>query len=249
MRIADRHFKPSFAGTAATVVLLPILVSLGMWQLRRADEKRDLIAQYESGADTVQLLSGSTATRLPALQEITAHGAYEAAHQVLLDNMPSPKRTVGAGPGYEVLTPLRLDDGSIVLVNRGWVPLGRTRAELPAIAVDQNGRSVRGRWVDLQRPGFRMGSPAMENSWPRVLNYPTLDDLRTLYGPNLLPRIVLLDAGESDGFERDWSARMTFGEFGPDRHVAYAIQWFGLAFALSVVYVVVSLKRPGSSSD
>lgn len=249
MRIAHREFKPSLTGTVLTLLLLPALVSLGFWQLRRADEKRALIEQYETGANTVQLLNAATEPKLPLLQEITTHGVYDSARQVLLDNMPSPKRTAGAGPGYEILTPLQLDDGSILLVNRGWVPLGRTRAELPTIAVESNARSLRGRLVELQRPGFRMGSPDPQNSWPKVLNYPAVDDLRKLYGSKLLERVVLLDVNEPDGFERDWSARMTFGEFGPDRHVAYAIQWFGLAFTLVVVYGVVSLKRPENNSD
>jgi surfeit locus 1 family protein len=243
MRIANRDFKPSLAGTVATVLLLPVLVGLGFWQLRRADEKRLLIEQYERGANTVQLLNATTADKLPPQQEITTRGKYDGSHQVLLDNMPSPKRVVGAGPGYEILTPLQLDDGAIVLVNRGWVPLGRTRAELPAIPVGTDSRSVRGRFVELSRPGFRMGSPDTQTSWPRVLNYPNSDDLRKLYGSKLLTRIVLLDPSEPDGFDRDWSARLTFGEFGPERHIAYAIQWFGLAFTVIVVYFVVSLKR------
>jgi len=57
-----------------------------------------------------------------------------------------------------------------------------------------------------------------------------------------LPRIVLLDPSEPDGYEREWSARYNFSEFGPERHTAYAVQWFGMALALLVIYVVVNLK-------
>jgi len=55
---------------------------------------------------------------------------------------------------------------------------------------------------------------------------------------------VLLDAAEADGYERDWSDRFDFGDFGPSRHVGYAVQWFGMALALLAIYIVVSLKRP-----
>jgi surfeit locus 1 family protein len=75
-----------------------------------------------------------------------------------------------------------------------------------------------------------------------LLNYPTLAELRALYGEKLLPRIVLLDAVESDGFERNWSARYNFSDFGPDRHIGYAVQWFGLALGLLIIYLFVSLK-------
>jgi surfeit locus 1 family protein len=251
MRIANREFKPKLAGTLAALALLSFLISLGFWQLRRADEKRALIEQFASGASNAQLLSRATIDHLPRLQEVVAHGTYDGAHQVLLDNMPAPAHAAGAvaGVGFEVLTPLQLDDGSIALVNRGWVPLGRTRSELPNIQVDADSRSTRGRLAELQKPGLRMANVDTSTSWPRVLNYPSLEELRELYGERLLARIVLLDPDEPNGFAREWSARFTFEEFGPERHIGYAVQWFAFAAALIVIYFATSLKRPENRGD
>jgi surfeit locus 1 family protein len=255
MRLANRQFKPSVAGSIATLVLLPLLISLGTWQLRRADEKRMLLEQYSRGADTSQQLRSQEIEQLAPLQAIVTAGRFDSAHQVLLDNMPSSRtvdtsgRASGGLAGYQVLTPLHLDDGYVVLVNRGWVPLGRTREDLPIIAVEDHHRSLRGRVSELQKPGVRLGANSVAAAtWPLVMNYPSLEELRSVYGDKLLTRIVLMDPAEPDGFARDWSTRYTFGDFGPDKHTAYAIQWFGLAFTLLVIYVLVGFK-PIVNSD
>jgi surfeit locus 1 family protein len=248
MRIAHRPFKPTLAGSLATLALLPVLINLGFWQLRRADEKRTIIEQFSGGAVTTQLLTADNAKTLPLLQHITTDGRFDTQRQVLLDNMPASKDAAGfSKPGYRVLTPL-VSDGQVVLVDRGWVPLGRTRDELPEIQVEDRARTVRGRLADLPRAGIRLQGAPTKDSWPRVLNFPTLPELQTLYGTKLLPRIVLLDETEPDGFRRDWSARYSVTEFGPEKHIGYAVQWFGLAIALVVIYIVVGFKQAATAS-
>jgi surfeit locus 1 family protein len=248
MRIANRPFKPTLVGSLATLVLLTLLINLGFWQLRRAEEKRTIIEQFSGGAVTTEVLSASNVSELPLLQHVTIDGRFDTAQQVLLDNMPASKDASGFGkPGYRVLTPLR-SDRQIVLVDRGWVPLGQTRDQLPDVQVEDRLRTVHGRLADLPRAGIRLQGAPERESWPRVLNYPTLQELQALYGTTLLPRIVLLDESEPDGFRRDWSARYSVTEFGPERHIGYAVQWFGLAFALLVIYIVVGFKQAAATS-
>jgi surfeit locus 1 family protein len=245
MRIANRPFRPTLAGTLAVLALLPVLLSLGFWQLRRADEKRTIIDQFAGGATTTQLLTAANVTELPYLQHVMIQGKFDSARQVLLDNMPSSRDAAGFGkPGFRVLTPLLIDGGQWVLVDRGWVPLGRTRAELPDVTVSGADRSVRGRLAELPRAGIRMQGEPSPQTWPRVLNFPTLPELKALYNAEILPRIVLLDDTEPDGFKRDWSTRYSIGEFGPDKHIGYAVQWFGLSLALLVIYFVIALRTP-----
>ena len=249
MRIANRPFKPTLAGTLAVLALLPILMSLGFWQLRRADEKRTIIDQFAGGASTTQLLTVANATELPYLQHVMVQGRFDSTRQVLLDNMPSSRDVSGFGkPGFRVLTPLAIEGGQLVLVDRGWVPLGRTRADLPDVAVSDALRTVHGRLAELPRAGIRMQGEPAPQTWPRVLNFPTLPELQALYDKTLGPRIVLLDDTEADGFKRDWSSRYSIGEFGPDKHIGYAVQWFGLSLALLVIYFAIALRTSDKSA-
>jgi surfeit locus 1 family protein len=246
MRLGNRPFKPTLAGTFATLVLLPVLISLAFWQLRRSEEKREIINQFAGGAVSTETLIAENVTQLPLLQHVTVAGHFDAQKQILLDNMPAAKDPAGfSKPGYRVLTPLKFDQ-NIVLVDRGWVPLGATREDLPKLQVSEQLRTVHGRLADLPRAGIRLQGEPSPATWPRVLNYPTLPELKMIYGDGLLPRIVLLDPQDADGFRRDWSARYSVGEFGPDKHIGYAVQWFGLAIALVVIYIVVGLKQAAS---
>jgi hypothetical protein len=71
---------------------------------------------------------------------VTARGRYDSRHRLLLDNQVRRGRA-----GYRVLTPLRMEgDPRVLLVDRGWVPLGASRDELPAVAVSTEPRRVRG---------------------------------------------------------------------------------------------------------
>jgi surfeit locus 1 family protein len=245
-RLKLDRFKPTLAGTLAVLALLPVLMCLGFWQLRRAEEKRELIASFDAGASTTQQLTATNAGELPLLQNVMVYGRYDAARQILLDNMPSSKDAANrTRPGYHVLTPLQLNERDIVLIDRGWVPLGTSRESLPDIALPEAAlhepHSVRGRIAELPRAGMHM--PSASGAWPKVLNFPTLTELRTLYGDGLLPRIVLLDPAEPHGFQRDWSTRYSVGEFGPEKHIGYAVQWFGLSGTLVVIYLVIGFRK------
>ena len=109
--------------TLLTIVLIAMLISLGMWQLRRAGEKRVLFDSFAAGTDATRVIDLET-PRLPRYQHIEAGGHYDQARQILIDNMVNAERA-----GYFVITPFALADGGWVLVNRGWVPLGTSRAE------------------------------------------------------------------------------------------------------------------------
>lgn len=237
LRIGSRLFAPSWFASLLTLAVLPALISLGLWQLRRADEKRELMVQAQQGRNQVLPLNASDAPSLARYQRVSLEGSYEPAQQILLDNMPSSK----GEPGYRVLTPFRLTDQSLLLVDRGWVPLGANRQQRPQIDVDAQPRQLTGMLDELPRPGVRAGEAGIQPGvWPQVLNYPTSPELQQLYGPALQARIVLLDAAAVDGFERIWQIDLGFS---PERHVGYAVQWFGMAVTVFIIFIVVNLKR------
>ena len=153
-------------------------------------------------------------------------------------------------PGYRVLTPFRRDDSdTLLLVDRGWVPLGASRSVLPPVFVSPGHRAVSGRLDDAagtRRPGRRRAGVPGDRSWPRVLNFPRQQDVEQALGERVESRIVLLDPAAPDGYERAWRPAM---RFGPERHLGYAIQWFALALAVLVAFVALSLRRRDDAAD
>jgi len=223
--------------TVLTIALIALLIFLGRWQLQRADEKRALFDSFAAGADATRQIDGRT----PALrryQHVEALGHYDQSRQILIDNMVS-----GGRAGYFVITPFALAGGGWVLVNRGWVPLGASRAERPAIPVADDARRLRGRADHMPSPGIQLGAKEeLAPPFPVVAAFPSRADIARLLHETswtAATDLVLLDPGEPDGYVRDWSPP----GFPPMRHIGYAVQWFALALTLAVIYVVTNLRR------
>ncbi len=237
-RFGNRVFAPRGWGIAVTALLLTAFVSLGYWQIDRYREKQAMVESFAAGSESPVELAAQDVAALPRYQHVRVPGAYDPARQVLLDNMPSAT----GRPGYRVLTPLRRPGSDVLLmVDRGWVPLGATRDDLPDVSVRPDEREVSGKLDELPAPGLRLGDAAApgSTSWPRVLNFPTRPELEAVLAAPVEPRVLLLDAGAADGFEREWRPAM---RFGPERHLGYAIQWFALALTLTVIFVALSLR-------
>jgi surfeit locus 1 family protein len=245
LRIGKRSFAPPAWAVGLTALGLAIFVSLGYWQLGRAQEKQARFDAFMSGSEDIVDATGLGFDELARYQRVRLYGSYDATRQILLDNMPS----AAGRPGFRVLTPLERADGrGWVLVDRGWVPLGSTRDDLPNVAVGAGERELTGTLDGLPIPGVRVGPAASPGAtrWPRVLLFPTEADVESALGVEVESRIILLDAGVPDGFERKW--RPALG-FGPERHLGYAVQWFAFALVAIVMFVALNLKRAGPEED
>lgn len=243
IRIGSRIFAPRPFTTILTIVLIVLLISLGRWQLRRADEKRVLFDSFAAGTDATQPIELKTPP-VRRYQHIEAAGRYDQTRQILIDNMVEAGRA-----GYFVITPFALSGGGWVLVNRGWVPLGASRAERPQIPVADDERRVRGRADNLPSPGIQMGTKApLAPPYPVVAGFPSHAEIAKLLREQSWTTsadLILLDPSEPDGYLRHWSAP----GFPPMRHIGYAVQWFALALTLFVIYLVTNVRRvvPGSA--
>lgn len=244
---ATRRFSPSLFATLLTIVGVGLFARLGFWQLHRADEKQALLDQYAAGQHSTVELTAAVAGTLPRYQQVSAHGHYDPAHQILLDNMPSEHGL----PGYRVLTPFELEQGGSILVDRGWLALGTSRDALPDVTVPAHPRTLIGRLDILPRAGVQLGNademPA--GSWPRVMNFPQQAAVDKALGRPLLEGLILLDPAQPNGYER--AAQMHFdsgSEFGPQRHLAYAVQWFALAAAALVIYLILGFRRTADNA-
>jgi len=234
--------------TGLTVALCASFILLGRWQWGRAETKQALWEQFERGAGEVVALGTRATTDLPRYARVRVEGRWLPQRQFLLDN-----RTHEGSAGYEVLTPLMLESGRVLLVDRGWVPfmgyrdrlpdVGSPFAELdPAMPV-----TVSGRLDELPSAGLAAGraAPALEGPWPRVTSYPRPQELAAaLATTQLEPRMLLLGAREPRGYVRDWKP----GGRGPETNWSYAIQWWSFAVVLFGLYVGLNLRRTREES-
>ncbi len=221
--------------TVATLLGLAIFVSLGVWQHgkgeRLAAELALRQARHALGATRVDgtLVDAEALRNAP----VVVQGVYEAQHQFFVDN-----RQLDGQPGVHVITPLRIDGSAVrILVNRGWVGWTLGRGVLPVVDVPAGLVTVRGLAdVPSTKKFFLMPETAPDRKlWPRV----DLARFASESGNRVQPVVLLQNADDAqDRLVRRW-------EPPQDRvakHQGYAFQWFGMALALLIFYLLTSVK-------
>jgi surfeit locus 1 family protein len=225
-----------FEKIPALVVLciLPLLIALGFWQLDRAEQKRAFLDRQKQGMAAPALqLTAATPEDKEALRyrPAAANGHYDAGHQILIDNQVAEGKA-----GYFVLTPFILDGSEkAVLVNRGWIPASRDRKVLPDLTLRNNPAQVIGRINHFPSVGIKLdGADQPTAGWPAVVQVADSAVLSARLGYPLFPFMLELDKQAPEGYRREWREAKVMP---PEQHVAYALQWFGLAAALALLFV------------
>lgn len=235
--VGRRVFAPSLAWTAALVLVSAIFVGLGHWQWQRGALREAQWMEFaREGSDRAIASGQGPLATIPRFQRVGLTGVFDTRHQFLLDNRSHEGRA-----GYEVLTPLVLDDGRTVLVNRGWIAFEGYRDRLPDVSFDAPARvELTGRVDELPVAGLARGraAPPSDASWPKLTSFPDVDQLGASLGRPIEPRIVLLDPREPYGFLRDWQPP----GLSPQRHFGYAVQWWSFAAAAVGLWAYLSLR-------
>lgn len=233
-----RRFRFDWKLTLLTVLLLPLLMSLGFWQLRREAEKLALQAAWNGRqVEAPVALATVDVAKDQQYRQVWVRGQYDNAHVFLLDN-----RTYEGRAGYEVIVPLVADDGMVALINRGWQPLGESRAILPAIAAISGDVMIAASVYQPVGDALVLGSELETQGWPKVIQ--TLDppQLAALAGysdsRSVFPYSLRLAEGQQGALIRQWPVISTT----PEKHRGYAVQWFLMATALVALYLHYSTR-------
>ncbi len=233
-------FRPPPWAVAGLMLGCALTIYLGIWQLQRGRSREAMDAQYAAAvADAPFALASDAPTPQDAMAlSATAEGVY-LNRQLLLDNQVRDRV-----PGYQVLTPLRLATGGLVIVNRGWLPQNPDRRVLPSLPLSAESLKAKGLWRALPQPALHLQThncDAGTASWPRIVEYPSPEDLTCIYREPVAPGMLLLAPEASHGFVREWT--LANSRFPPSRHYGYAAQWFAFAATLFVLFVKLNLKR------
>lgn len=224
----------------AAVLAVAVTARLGMWQLDRAAQKTTLQQAHDHlgklpPLDGAALARDASAVAVQASRKAAVDGVWQPEETVYLDNRVMAGRT-----GFYVVTPLRLDDGHAVLVQRGWLP--RNQADRTQIAPYRTpvGRvRVEGHIAPTLSRLYELGHAA---SGAIRQNLDLAEHaLQTRLA--LLPLVIVQDDDASqagDGLLRQWPQPAS----DVSKNYGYAFQWFSLSLLAATLYVWFQFIRP-----
>ncbi len=235
--------------TVSALLVIAIGCGAGIWQLNRAEGKIALAANLLARQQMPILSANAGSLTLEDASErrMIARGRYIPDAAIWLDNRPRPIPPTGSNTsqsGFYLMMPLQLDGRDEILwINRGWAPRNNeNRESLPPVKTPANVINVEG--IVFSHPGkvYALGEnkAPIGASKPRIeQNFDLLGEAR-LHGWTQSPYILReIDTGIDDGLLREWAPLTT----GVDRHYAYAFQWFALAFAGFLFWLITGLRQ------
>jgi surfeit locus 1 family protein len=217
------------------------MISMGLWQLSRAEYKDNLLDKIAERKD----LRPISLAELPHKEEdrlflpVNVSGTFDAEHQFLYDN-----RILEGRAGYHVYTPLKLRTGDSILVNRGWVPQGKTRQDLPEIPASLKEVKFTGLVDKVPSKGLILSERVHEEiSWPMVLQYIDIKELEQVLDYSMMPVVVWMDKNSRDIFQHE----LPVLTLDSSKNRGYVFQWFAMALALLIIYIVLNTKKTGNT--
>jgi surfeit locus 1 family protein len=226
-----RFILPSILITAT----FAFLVSLGFWQLERADDKRSIEASIkQANTGSVELIRKEEGLQSKEYYEVRLQGKYLSDKQFIYDN-----QIVDQVSGYYVLTPYALEGQSkAILINRGFIPWNGRRDKLADIVIGQETREIK---VQISKPIKRMELKPSEVGiqFPALIQSIDLQDMADRAKVDFSSVIGLLDASASNGFIRKWEPYTGSIE----KHIGYAVQWFLMALVLAIIGIRIAIKQ------
>lgn len=239
MRIRYRQweFSPTLFMSLLALVFFSLFLALGLWQLDRADFKRNIEVQYleQLKQPFSYMILDQDVNESFVYRRIRLKGIYQSEFLILLDNQVSQ-----GVAGYHVLMPFFIDSGrKAVLVNRGWVVGGNDRTVLPDIRAPKQANEVLGVLTVPSTAGFRLGEVRMSEQWPQRVPYLDLQKIQQGLPFEILPYVIWQSPDMDDYYVRDWQPVW----LPPGKSKAYAVQWFSFAVIAFILFIVLNLKK------
>lgn len=212
---------------------------LGFWQLSRAAQKIALEDAFYSRLAMTPISCGAAVRQdSPAYVRVDLDGAFVPGREYLLDN-----RTSKSVAGYEVLTRFRCSDGTLLLVNRGWIAAGKSRDVLPAWATPAQRVRLSGFvYVPAGMPpliGADEWPPAWPATGPKRIGYLDVQRMTAEGSPGQYRYPVTVDVPGPGVFLPNYSVESV----SPTRHWGYAVQWFAMALGIVLYLGYRSMSR------
>ena len=221
--------------TLITVFFVILMLNLGFWQLRRAEQKIHLL-ELLSNDNITQISDKSQLIKLPKYANITLRGHFLTAPQLLLDNQVNNGKQ-----GYHVFTPFMIDKlNTFIMVNRGW--LSKASLSTTKLTLDTTSVTIGGKLNSTPQVGIQLGEIVLDkNKTQQIITYYDDEKISHFLHAALCKdlncvvsaKILWLNKDYPNAFNRNWNPIVML----PSKHVGYAVQWFAMSFVLVLVFV------------
>jgi cytochrome oxidase assembly protein ShyY1 len=227
-------------GWILALLVIALFTRLGFWQLARMHEKQAMLDAAHAAVQQRRALPLSAAADVGRDHDYdwsAGSGRFASLPPVLLDNQAHDER---AGVrAYRVFLPA---DAAPLLVELGWLPLSGDR-RMPPVPRPDAAMRIAGLLAPPPSAGIAttIVQPQADGTLLTIaLDLPLLR--KTLALPTLAPRVLKLDPAIPLGYARDLDVLPN--TLPPERHLGYAVQWFGLALAVLVTALVLTFRYP-----
>lgn len=214
---------------------LLLLLGLGTWQVQRLHWKEGLIAERNAALAAVPVPLPKTLDEARALEfhPVRAEGEFLNDHELDLN-----AQSFKGAPGFHIVTPFRLSDGTIIFIDRGFVPTDKRAPETRAQGVIAGPTAVMGLLRLPEPPGyFTPANEPAKNSWFSI-DLPAMAQAAGV--GSALP--FYIDAGKTP-VPGGWpQGGQTITDL-PNDHLQYVITWYALAVALIAIYIRFAIRR------
>jgi len=241
------RFKFNWIAVLITLVAFILLARLGSWQLSRAVEKEQRLEQIEqykklneiSLTDVLQISESYDPTGVT----VKLNGSFASPQSWLLDN-----KIVKGKTGYDVLLALQvLGQKHAVLVNMGWIRADYAQRDvLPSFDIPAGEVAVTGFVKAKDLASFALSNESINNqAWPQRTQQIHLDILEQQSGLTFHPFVVYAQQDDDFGFTHHYQPVV----MPPQKHRAYALQWFLLSIAVVVIFILASRESNAEKID
>lgn len=243
MQILSYKFTPGLWPTVIFVLLLPLFISLGFWQINRADEKHQLYENYidkknKPAVPLAKFVKDARHVETPAdWTRVKLKGRFSSAPTILLDN-----KIVNGQVGYYVYKPFKPDGlDKLILINLGWVAAALDRTKAPELYTTGLLDEIIGVIKQPQYSGIALGKIEPEFIKEDIIRVQSIDYqlLSDVLNKNLEHYIVRVSSESKTDYYTNWPEP----GFGKDKHYGYAFQWFSFATVLVGLYLYLNIHR------
>lgn len=228
-------WQPNAKLLVFSLLMLPFLLSLGTWQLQRADEKQTIVDRHARNQQLAPVINAEKLANEQDHQYRLAwiRGTVDNQRTIILDN-----RVRNGRPGYEIFQSVTIaGQRQKLLINRGWVEASLNRAVLPIIPPIKGEVQLRGYLYHSLKGGYRLDDGIRQvQTWPSRVGWMTLDRAEELFNASFMPYQLRLDQDSTGALRTGW----TTVAVQPEKHVGYAVQWYAMALTLLIMTIIAN---------